>query len=405
MAQRSAYPTVEFYKRVFGVLRQRPAWGKSILKLQLNKAVFPVRHPFGATHGKPDGLRYIGMRITDVCNLRCHSCGQWGDHGYLRDADIRELYKRDLPIETYRKFIDDVLSGGHDPIWYVWGGEPFMYRQIRELLAAFRERNQPLILVSNGTGVARLAEEIVASTLVFHLSLESADAETHNQQRPGPTPGFDNFAAIKESLEAISEEKKRRGTDLPVLMPITCITRYNVDHLLDLHEFTSRYCDGHIFYATWWIDEQSARDHTADFSRRFGFEPSTHLGWIGDWKDFDHGHCAAVIAKLRARAGKNGLSPVAFLPNLPDEDFPLYYRDHTEKFGYDQCISIFSTMEINNNGDVSLCRDYNDYVIGNIASQSLDEIWEGEPARKFRQSIATDGLMPVCRRCCGLMGF
>jgi radical SAM protein with 4Fe4S-binding SPASM domain len=96
---------------------------------------------------------------------------------------------------------------------------------------------------------------------------------------------------------------------------------------------------------------------------------------------------------------------VAILPNLRDDEFPRYYREHGATFGYDQCISIFSTMEINNNGDVSLCRDYNDYVIGNIANQTLDEIWQGEKARRFRESVATEGLMPVCRRCCGLMGF
>jgi radical SAM protein with 4Fe4S-binding SPASM domain len=371
----------------------------------LNKNLFSLRHPLGAKNGKPDGLRYIGMRITDVCNLRCHSCGQWGDNGYLKGFSTKELYKRDLPVETYRRFMDDVLSAGHDPLWYVWGGEPFMYRQIKELLGLFRERAQPLILVSNGTGVARLAREIVSSTVVFHLSLEAADREAHNRQRPGVTPSIDNFGVIEEALQAIQEEKKRQGSFLPVVLPLTCVTRYNLDHLLALHEYTSRFSDGHVFYPTWWIDEQSARDHTEDFRRRFGFEPSTHLGWVGDWKDFDHARGASIIRELRARAGKDGLTPVAFLPNLTDDEFPQYYTDHHATFGYTQCSSIFSTMEINNNGDVSLCRDYNDYVIGNIARQSLDEIWQGEKARQFRRSIASEGLMPVCRRCCGLMGY
>jgi radical SAM protein with 4Fe4S-binding SPASM domain len=280
-----------------------------------------------------------------------------------------------------------------------------MYRQIEELLDLFQEKAQPLILVSNGTGVARLADKIVSSTLVFHLSLEAADRETHNAQRPGVTSSIDNFGVVEEALEAIAEAKKRRGSFLPVVMPITCVTRYNIDRLSALHEYSSRYCDGHVFYATWWIDAESANDHTEDFRRRFGFAPTTHAGWIGDWKDFDHAGGARAIAELRANAGKNGRTPLAFLPNLPDADLPRYYNDHRATFGYDQCISIFSTIEINNNGDVSLCRDYNDYVIGNIARNSLEEIWRGEKARRFRQSIASEGLMPVCRRCCGLMGF
>ena len=43
-----------------------------------------------------------------------------------------------------------------------------------------------------------------------------------------------------------------------------------------------------------------------------------------------------------------------------------YYKDHTETFGYNQCVSIYTTLEIDINGDVSLCRNYHDYVISNV---------------------------------------
>jgi len=94
------------------------------------------------------------------------------------------------------------------------------------------------------------------------------------------------------------------------------------------------------------------------------------------------------------------------MPELRErQDVLSYYDDHKAVFGYDQCVSIFMTMEIDSNGDVSLCRDYHDYVIGNIVQDRLDDIWNGEKARKFRSSIEKDGIMPVCRRCCGLMGY
>jgi radical SAM protein with 4Fe4S-binding SPASM domain len=63
------------------------------------------------------------------------------------------------------------------------------------------------------------------------------------------------------------------------------------------------------------------------------------------------------------------------------------------------------TLEVNSNGDVSLCRDYHDYVIGNITKDRVEDIWNNDAAIKFRKSISQDGPMPVCRRCCGLMGF
>ena len=63
------------------------------------------------------------------------------------------------------------------------------------------------------------------------------------------------------------------------------------------------------------------------------------------------------------------------------------------------------TMEIDSNGDVSLCRDYHDYIIGNIKNDSVMDMWNNDKAQKFRSSISTEGPMPVGRRCCGLMGY
>jgi radical SAM protein with 4Fe4S-binding SPASM domain len=94
------------------------------------------------------------------------------------------------------------------------------------------------------------------------------------------------------------------------------------------------------------------------------------------------------------------------MPKLRNRDeVQTYYKDHKETFGYNQCVSIFMTLEIDSNGNVSLCRDYHDYVIGNIKTDRVKDMWNNDAAIKFRKSISEDGLMPVCRRCCGLMGF
>ncbi|HLZ10787.1 MAG TPA: SPASM domain-containing protein [Chloroflexota bacterium] len=54
---------------------------------------------------------------------------------------------------------------------------------------------------------------------------------------------------------------------------------------------------------------------------------------------------------------------------------------------------------------MSPCRDYHDYVVGNVKTATISELWNSEPYLKFRRSIDRDGLMPVCTRCCGLMGY
>ena len=190
------------------------------------------------------------------------------------------------------------------------------------------------------------------------------------------------------------------------IVPLSCITAYNIDYVVDLYKFTSQYADAQILYLTWWIDQASAIEHSNDYERRFGSKPQTHYGWIGDWNDFDHGIILDKYQEMIDLSRKGGKCPPMMMPELyTKEEINTYYKDHSETFGYNQCVSIYMTLEIDSNGDVSLCRDYHDYIIGNIQQDRVEDMWNNEAAVKFSQSISQDGVMPVCRRCCGLMGF
>jgi radical SAM protein with 4Fe4S-binding SPASM domain len=96
---------------------------------------------------------------------------------------------------------------------------------------------------------------------------------------------------------------------------------------------------------------------------------------------------------------------VLIIPNLTSEkDLERYYTDHSATFGYNRCTSVYRAVEINANGDMSPCRDYYDYVVGNVKTHTITELWNSDRYRRFRSSVEQDGLMPVCTRCCGLMG-
>ncbi|MFH1679433.1 MAG: radical SAM protein [Candidatus Eisenbacteria bacterium] len=406
MPVRSRIPPRGFMKTLAAALGEDGCTTRTFLRYQAAKELFSLRHPLGARHGKGDGVQLVSLRITDRCNLRCHSCGQWGDNGYLLDTPPGELRRREVPLEVYRRFVDDIAAAGWSPIWYVWGGEPMLYPGILDLLRYIHERRMPISLVTNGTRVAAHAEEIVKTCRVFYISLDGPNAEIHNRQRPGAGASADNFRDVHAALEAVREEKKRQGRVYPLVVPLSCITSYNIESLVDLYRLAARYSDAHILYLTWWIDPDSAEEHSREFERRFGFRPRTHLGWIGSWKDFDHRLVAEKLERMRALSRASGRCPPIPMPDLNTrKEIERYYSNHADDFGYDQCVSIFMTMEVDSNGNVSLCRDYHDYVIGNIAGDDVQAMWNNERARRFRRSISTEGILPACRRCCGLMGF
>ena len=395
-----------FVKQIAAITKENWQYAFNLFKYQMAKESFNLRHPFGATHGRGDGIELVSIRITDMCNLRCHTCGQWGDNGYLHSSSLKDLKAREVPLQTYKDLVDQIADKGWKPVWYIWGGEPMMYPGMVDLLYYIKDKGMPISMVSNGTKIGIHAKEIVDTCTFLYLSVDGPNAEIHDTQRPAVSGKYSNFKDVEAALNNVKAEKENRDTLFPYIVPLSCITAYNIDYVVDLYKFTSQYADAQILYLTWWIDQASAIEHSNDYEKRFGSKPQTHYGWIGDWKDFDLGIILDKYQEMIDLSRKGGKCPPMMMPELyTKEEINIYYKDHSETFGYNQCVSIYMTLEIDSNGDVSLCRDYHDYIIGNIQQDKVEDMWNNEAAVKFRQSISQDGVMPVCRRCCGLMGF
>ena len=49
-------------------------------------------------------------------------------------------------------------------------------------------------------------------------------------------------------------------------------------------------------------------------------------------------------------------------------------------------------------------RCFNNYILGNINTHSIEQIWDGEKAEHFRKEFEKNNLcFPACTRCCGIM--
>ncbi len=386
-------------------LLERPEYAKNIAMIQVDKVLRNLSHR--ANDGTANRIRQFSIRITDVCNLRCHTCGQWGDHGFLKDCSIKDLRNQEVTPERYIELLRDLKANGHSPSVYLWGGEPMLYKGSVEIIEEAARLGMPPTIATNGTGVAENAERLVSAPMfLIQISIDGPDEPTHNSSRPGASSAVNNFRTINAAVDRIAGLKKERKQKLPLLVSLTTINNLNYKRLVDIYEGFRDRMDVCVFYLAWWIDEESAEKHTRDFEERFGFKPEKHYGWVGDWTPPDYEVLAGELKKLSERAAKLSGPAVIIMPPLTEpKDLKTYYTNHEERFGFDRCVSIFSAVEINSNGDMSPCRDYHDYVVGNIKDKLVTELWNSDPYRKFRQSIAQKGLMPVCTRCCGLMGY
>jgi radical SAM protein with 4Fe4S-binding SPASM domain len=241
---------------------------------------------------------------------------------------------------------------------------------------------------------------------VVQISVDGPDETTHNKSRPGAAPSVNNFRTINKAIDTLTQMRKEKGQRLPLIASLTTINNVNYKRLVDIYEVFKDRVDVCVFYLAWWIDEESAEKHTRDFEARFGFKPQKHYGWIGNWRPPDLLALSEQLKRLNEMA-KNLSGPAVIImpPLVEPDDLESYYTDHSRRFGFDKCLSIFSAVELNSNGDMSPCRDYHDYVVGNVKEQTITELWNSDRYREFRKSLSSQGLMPVCSRCCGLMGY
>jgi MoaA/NifB/PqqE/SkfB family radical SAM enzyme/glycosyltransferase involved in cell wall biosynthesis len=123
------------------------------------------------------------LLINRGCNLRCSFCDLWDD-------PQRMTLEQTLPL------LDDAAAIGTRTV-VLTGGEPFLHKQLFEIVAAARDRGMGVNITTNGTLVERrwaaLAESGVDS---LSLSIDGLP-DTHDRLRGKPGAFAETWAALE----------------------------------------------------------------------------------------------------------------------------------------------------------------------------------------------------------------
>jgi len=348
----------------------------------------------------------ISLRVNEVCNLRCKSCGQWGENGHLRQKLERGEKLDQLNFDVVKRVIFETRRDY--PFYYIWGGEPTMWKPLLSLFEELAKYRLKGSIVTNAQDLDRIIEDLIStgSLQVLFLSLDGWDSASQNIMRsPAGGKVSENFEKTMAVIDKVDEIKRKKGLRFPLIIPITVISNTNYMHLVDIHRLVMDKAQLHPYYYGWFITEERAALHEKVFEARFGTVPRNHRGYLKScFNDVDPAETARQIATIRKISADRRCVP-QFLPDFESEaDIRRYYSDHSWNCGYPSCESIYFIAEISPDGRVTPCRDYQDYSAGNINTHSFYDIWNGEAFKKFRSEMKK-GLMPVCTRCCGLQGF
>lgn len=325
-------------------------------------------------------------------------CGQRGKTGTLKGKDALEENSTIISVERYKELTREVK--GKAQIFYMWGGEPFLYPNFIEL-ARFMSNEIPFFSVNtNGTFLKENAEAIVRDKWKGILISLDGFEDVNDKIR-----GKGSYRRVIEGIDAINAEKKKRNSDLPYMAVVTTISNQNYLYLADLVKaLKGKGLCTHAINLGTYISEKIGQEHSAYVKEKLDTD------WP-HWKGFANGYNEGIDGEkfkkiLQEAHAFNNDHPVLTIPVINPDKIGLYYSELDTPVR-DYCKAPWFSVNINYNGDVHFCADYPDYVIGNIKDNSLMEIMNSEKARKFRKVLRESprGLLPACKRCYQIMIF
>ena len=187
----------------------------------LDSFVLNTRFYFSKLLNKPFvGPHWVYISVTNRCPLDCRMCGV----KYLDRS-------RELSTAELKKIIQEVSSYKGDQTIMFTGGEPFLRKDIFELIEYSCSLGLPTEVVSNGQLIDKeLAGKIVSSGLRnIAVSLDGTTPKTHDFIRGMPGA----FEKATNALKLLSEEKKKRGRG-PQISVWTTMMRQNIPELYEI---------------------------------------------------------------------------------------------------------------------------------------------------------------------------
>jgi MoaA/NifB/PqqE/SkfB family radical SAM enzyme len=399
----------------------------------LELAGFARRHLGRMTEGRRDVMAhltspeaasvpsptFVQLRVTNLCNLRCKMCGQWGDTGIYRAQSgaqatdgaaelmrIRELIgaKRQLSLEDYVRLLDEIAPTR--PIISLFGGEPFLYPDIIPLIREIKKRGLTCTIITNGGRLEQHARELVELGLDTIAVSIDGPPDVHNRIR-GQADSFQKAAA---GVRAVAQWRKSLGRALPMQIAILPVTELNMEEIGPAVELLRTLpLDTINVGLRWFVPKDVGAEYERVMKETFGVSGDSWKGFEFDWGSLRTSKEQQMMGLVKLLKGLKrrryldsalGRPWVSFVPDVSAEDVPEYFADASQTFGHSLCPVAWYFAQVEPDGEVTFCGDFPDYFIGNVRKQSFAEIWSGEKARRFRAKLAKEPL-PICARCCG----
>lgn len=328
-------------------------------------------------------LKYLTLKLTNKCNLKCIMCGQV--------YSSNRMSKDEISIDNIFKILDEAKNIKHV---YLFGGEPLLYRKIEKLLEKLASSNISVQITTNGTLIEKYAARIVSNgVLRVEISVDSYDRNNLCRIR-----GRDIYDNILAGIRRLNEEKKKQQKKYPFISINFVILPYNFKELENFVQHVKSNMVGvdHVFfqYPMLTHEEQGVLQSKIN-EEEFGVSCESWKWFANRNQMFTDDEISYVFKELKKLEDCAG---VEFKKVESEEELFKMFRGEIVDRG-NNCECPFTALTILPNGDAVFCPDFPDIRLGNINEMTVDEIWNGENSEKFRNHLISKGNYPICKSC------
>jgi len=342
---------------------------KTLLKLPPTIAQYKLSRSLNV---KPPIPINITVSVTNLCNSKCKTCFIWK---LYRDHSERE--KEEFKIWEFEKTFESL---GKNPVWFTLsGGEPYLRHDIVKICEALCEHCSPYVMTipTNGllptvieNATKKVLENCSDIKLIVNLSLDGI-GEKHDEIR-GIAGNFERVLDTFQRLKKLKEEYRNLSLGLH-----TVISKYNVDHVLQLYEF-ARQLDPDSYIT------EVAEERTELFTIQHDITP-------------DAGSYTKTINAISKNLKRDYSRSKSLISKVTQAFRVVYYQAVIQELGRHKrivpCYAGYASCQINPYGDVWPCCVLGyDESMGNLREVNYDfkKIWFSEKADKARKYIKSE---------------
>ncbi len=282
---------------------------------------------------------WVAWQVTYRCNLKCSFCNYWQSPSSPEE---------ELTIEQFRLGSRNLARMGASLVSLA-GGEPLVRDDIVDIVSAVGDYHFPFITTNGWNADERLAREIFrAGCWGVSVSLDYSSADRHDGQR-GRAGAYERAV---QAIETFSKARQHAWQRCNVMCVLVDDNLSEIEPLLKL-----------------------AARHDAYFM----VQPYSHLK-TGEAGFGQRGRVSEHLLELK-RKYPNFLSNPRFLAK---------FDEFIERGEVPGCLAGRYFFNIDERGNVSICVEKRDEVLGNIVSSK---------ARQLVDSLQRAGRANTCQRC------